>query len=162
MTEQQPTSPSSSQPVFHVERLYIKDLSFENPNAPEVYSRHSDPKVEFNLGTGAAQKGEDRYEVTLQVHVRVKEGEEVLFLVEVTYAGLFLIRNLPQEHMGPTLGIECPHIMFPYVRRIISDLVIEGGFKPMVLDPINFAVIYHQSKAREAQEREGRGPTSLI
>ncbi|MBF0132461.1 MAG: protein-export chaperone SecB [Magnetococcales bacterium] len=151
MSEQQPNMPPSNQPMFNVERLYIKDLSFENPNAPEVYARHNEPTVEFNLGTGVVQKGEDRYEVTLQMNARVKEGEEVLFLVEVTYAGLFRIRNVPQEHLAPTLGIECPHIIFPYVRRVVSDLVTEGGFKPMVLDPINFAALYHQAKAREAQ-----------
>ncbi|MBF0108545.1 MAG: protein-export chaperone SecB [Magnetococcales bacterium] len=150
MTEQQPDQAPSNQPVFNVERLYIKDLSFENPNAPEVYLRRNDPTVEFNLGTGVTQKGEDRYEVTLQVNARVKDGEEVLFLVDVTYAGLFRIRNLPREHLGPTLGIECPHIIFPYARRIISDLVMEGGFKPMVLDPINFAALYHQAKERES------------
>ncbi|MBF0146762.1 MAG: protein-export chaperone SecB [Magnetococcales bacterium] len=152
MTEQQPVTPPSNQPVFNVERLYIKDLSFENPNAPEVYSRRNDPTVEFNLGTGVAQKGEDHYEVTLQINARVKDGEDVLFLVDVTYAGLFRIRNLPQEHLSPTLGIECPHIIFPYARRIISDLVMEGGFKPMVLDPINFAALYQQAKAREAKK----------
>ncbi|MBF0418577.1 MAG: protein-export chaperone SecB [Magnetococcales bacterium] len=151
MTEQQPASSPANQPMFNVERLYIKDLSFENPNAPEVYARSSDPTVEFNLGTGAKPKGPDHYEVTLQVNARVKDGEDVLFLVDVTYAGLFLIKNLPPEHLEATLGIECPHIIFPYVRRVISDMVTEGGFKPMVLDPINFAALYHQSKAREAQ-----------
>ncbi|HIJ85980.1 MAG: preprotein translocase subunit SecB [Magnetococcales bacterium] len=155
MNEQQPNIPPSNQPIFNVERLYIKDISFENPNAPEVYSRQSDPTVDFNLGTAVSQKGEDRYEVTLQVNARVKEGEDVLFLVDVTYAGLFRIRNLPPEHLSPTLGIECPHIIFPYVRRVVSDLVTEGGFKPMVLDPINFAALYHQAKAREAQEGQG-------
>ncbi|MBF0422210.1 MAG: protein-export chaperone SecB [Magnetococcales bacterium] len=149
MTEQQqPTN----QPIFSVERLYIKDLSFENPNAPEVYQRSSDPTVEFNLGTGVKPKGDDRYEVTLQINARVKHGEDVLFLVDVTYAGLFLLRNLPQEHLEPTLGIECPHIIFPYARRVISDMVTEGGFKPMVLDPINFAALYHQSREQGAMD----------
>lgn len=156
MTDQQPTSPNANQPMFHVERLYIKDLSFENPSAPEVYARNSDPTVEFNLGTGAKPKGADYFEVTLQVNARVKDGEEVLFLVDVTYAGLFLIKNMPPEHLEPTLGIECPHIIFPYVRRVISDMVTEGGFKPMVLDPINFAALYQQSKLREAQASNAR------
>lgn len=159
MSEQ--TAPQASdQPVFHVEKIYVKDISFESPGAPEVFSNRNEPKVEFNLGTGTLQKGEDHYEVTLQITAKVKDGEKVLFLVEVTYAGLFLMRNLPKEHMATTLGIECPHIIYPYVRRIVSDLVMEGGFKPMVLDPINFAMLYHQARARG--QEASVGPETLV
>ena len=150
-----PAPPPSNQPFFHVEKLYLKDLSFENPMTPESFQQTEEPKVEFNLETGATQKGPEHYEVNLHVTVKVHIEEKVLFLVDVTYSGLFLLRNLPQDHMGPTLGIECPHILFPYLRRVISEMVTDGGFKPMVLDPINFSTLYNQARAKEQQ------PTSV-
>lgn len=140
--------PATEQPVFHVEKLYLKDLSFESPISPEVFREISEPKVEFNLETGAAQKGPEQYESTLHVTVKVVIEERVMFLVEVTYAGLFLLRNIPKEHIQPTLGIECPNILFPYVRQIVSEMVSQGGFKPMVLDPINFAALFQQALAK--------------
>lgn len=143
-----PSEAATDQPVFHVEKLYLKDLSFESPNAPDVFRENLEPKVDFNLETGATQKGPENYESTLHVTVKVLAEGRVMFLVEVTYAGLFLLHNLPKEHVAPTLGIECPNILFPYVRQIISEMVGQGGFKPMVLDPINFAALYHQAKEK--------------
>lgn len=145
----------AEKPVFHMEKLYLKDLSFESPNAPEVFRENLEPQVEFNLSTASSQKGPDHYESTLSVSAKVHSKDRVLFMVEITYAGLFLLKNLPQEHMGPTLGIECPHILFPFVRRIVSDMVVEGGFKPLLLDPINFAVLYQQARAKEQQAAAG-------
>ena len=136
----------SNQPMFHVEKLYLKDLSFESPRAPELFRENLEPNVDFNLETGATQKGPEHYEATLHVTLKVLHEEKIMFLVEVTYAGLFLIRNLPQQHISPTLGIECPNILFPYVRQIVSEMVTQGGFKPMVLDPINFSVLYQQAQ----------------
>lgn len=141
----------SNQPAFHVEKLYLKDLSFESPNAPELFRADLEPKVDFNLETGVTQKGEEHFEAVVHVTVKVLAKEQVMFLVDVTYAGLFLLRNLPKEHVAPTLGIECPTILFPYVRQIISSLVTQGGFKPMVLDPINFAALFRQSQAQQQQ-----------
>ena len=143
-----PTATAADQPVFHVEKLYLKDLSFESPNAPEMFKDNSEPKVDFNLETGANQKGPEHYESTLNVTVKVLIEDRVMFLVEVTYAGLFLLRNLPKEHLQPMLGIECPNILFPYVRQVISEMVTQGGFKPMVLDPINFASLFQQAREK--------------
>ncbi len=153
-----PDPAAMNQPVFHVEKLYLKDLSFESPNAPEVFRENLEPKVEFNLDTGASQKGPDHYESTLHITAKVVAGERVLFLVDITYAGLFVLKNLPKEHMAPTLGVECPHILFPYVRRIVSDMVVEGGFKPLLLDPINFAALYHQ---QQMQQQAGQQQSTL-
>lgn len=142
-------SPSATdQPVFHIEKLYLKDLSFESPNAPEVFQEKAEPTVDFNLETGATSKGPEHYESTLHVTVKVLMEGRVMFLVEVTYAGLFLLRNIPAEHIQPMLGIECPNILFPYVRQVISEMVTQGGFKPMVLDPINFATLFQQAREK--------------
>lgn len=139
---------SSNHPIFHVEKIYLKDLSFESPNAPEVFRESEEPKVDFNLDTGATQKGPEHYETTLHITVKVLMQEKVMFLVEVTYAGLFLLRNLPKEHVSPTLGIECPSILFPYVRQLVSEMVTQGGFKALVLDPINFAALFRQAQEK--------------
>ncbi|MEO5332922.1 MAG: protein-export chaperone SecB [Magnetococcus sp. YQC-5] len=143
--------PPPGPPVFHVEKLYLKDLSFESPNAPDVFLEAGEPQLELQLETRAAQKGPEHYESILHVTVKVHLESKILFLVDVTYAGLFLLRNIPQEHISPTMGIECPNILFPYVRRIISDQVTEGGFKPVVLDPINFAALYQQQLQQQSQ-----------
>ncbi|MBF0186026.1 MAG: protein-export chaperone SecB [Magnetococcales bacterium] len=137
-------------PVFHVEKLYLKDLSFENPNAPEIFRENTEPQVDFNLETGATQKGPEHFEATLHVTVKMVNGERTLFLVELTFAGLFLLRNMPRELIAPMLGIECPSILFPYARHLVSEMITQGGFRPIVLDPINFSALYHQSRSREA------------
>ncbi|MBF0143932.1 MAG: protein-export chaperone SecB [Magnetococcales bacterium] len=148
-----PTPPPPAEaPVLHVERLYLKDLSFESPRAPGVFQEPGEPKVELSLNTASERRGEEHFEVTIRIEAKVTNGSEVYFLVDVTYAGLFLLRNIPQPHLGMALGIECPHILFPYVRQIISQVVQDGGFKPMVLDPINFAAMFHQAQSQRQAE----------
>lgn len=139
---------SSDRPIFHVEKIYLKDLSFENPNAPDVFREKTEPKVDFNLETGTTQKGPEHFESTLHATAKVLIDERIMFLVDVTYAGLFLLRNIPKEHVAPTLGIECPSILFPYVRQVVSEMVTQGGFKPMLLDPINFSALFHQAQEK--------------
>ncbi|MBF0367909.1 MAG: protein-export chaperone SecB [Magnetococcales bacterium] len=153
-----PTPPGgqSSQPVFHVEKVYMKDFSFESPNAPQVFGEQSEPKVEFNLDTKSTKMGEDHYEVMLHVVLNVKHGETVMFLVDVTYAGLFLLKNFPPEHVTTAISVECPHILFPYIRQVVSHAVGEGGFKPLVLDPINFAAVFHQAQQKKAAQAQNQ------
>ncbi|MBF0195137.1 MAG: protein-export chaperone SecB [Magnetococcales bacterium] len=148
---------SEEQPAFHVEKLYIKDLSYESPNSPDIFQDLGEPKVEFNLDTGATQKGEEHYEATLHVTVTVKNAKQTLFIIEVSYAGLFLISNFAKEQVEALLGIECPTILFPYVRRVVSELVTEGGFKPLVLDPINFAAVFHQAQQEKKAGNKSAG-----
>ncbi|MBF0191910.1 MAG: protein-export chaperone SecB [Magnetococcales bacterium] len=147
------TSPPPGQPAFHVEKLYLKDLSFESPNTPEMFREAGEPQMEFQLETNAVQKGPEHFEAILHVTVKVHLKDNVLFLVDVTYGGLFLLRNIPREHIAPTLGIECPNILFPYVRHLVADLVTEGGFKPVVLDPINFVALYQQQLQQQARQQ---------
>lgn len=148
---------AANQPVFHIEKLYLKDLSFESPNSPEIFQTNLEPKVEFTLNTSAAKKGETHFEVVLKMEVKVGLEGKSLFLVDVSYAGLFMTRNIPAEHLPLLLNIECPGILFPYVRQIISEAVTNGGFKPLVLDPINFAMVYQQQQqALKQQAAEGK------
>ena len=144
------TEAEESAPAFHVEKVYLKDLSFESPNTPEIFRDHPEPQVSFNLDMGSIQKGPEHFETTLHVTVKVVAAERVMFLVEMTYAGLFLLRNVPQELLASTLGIDCPTILFPYVRQLVSEMIVQGGFRPLVLDPINFVGLFHQSQQRKA------------
>ncbi|MBF0622698.1 MAG: protein-export chaperone SecB [Magnetococcales bacterium] len=143
---------AAEQPVFHVEKLYLKDFSYESPNSPAIFKESEEPKVEFNLDTSANKMGETGYEVTLHVTTKVTVKDKLLFLIEVSYAGLFVVRNVPEPQVPMLIGIECPNILFPYVRQLVSHAVTEGGFKPLVLDPINFAAVYHQAQARKQAE----------
>jgi preprotein translocase subunit SecB len=141
---------ADQQPAFHVEKLYLKDLSFESPLAPEGFMDPTEPVVDFSLNTSSSRKGEFHHEVVLEIRVKVNIGDKVLFLIEMAYAGLFLVRNIPEEHVPALLAIECPSILFPYARQIISGLVTDGGFRPFILDPINFAALYQQSRRQAA------------
>lgn len=145
------TQDTENMPFFHVEKIYLKDLSFESPYTPDAFFLNEEPKVDFNLETTNVKRGPDIFESSIQVTVKVHTGEKVWFLVEVTYAGAFRIRNVPEDKMALLLGIECPTILFPYVRQVVSQTIVDGGFKPLVLDPINFAAIYHQNQARRQQ-----------
>lgn len=149
------TPPDGQQsPAFHIEQLYLKDLSFESPNTPEMFRETGEPQMELHLETSTVQKGPEHYETILHVIVKMHLGEnKVLFLVDVTFAGLFLLRGIPKEHLSPVLGIECPNILFPYVRRIVAEQVGNGGFKPVHLDPINFAALYQQ-QIQQQQSRD--------
>lgn len=143
--------PPPNAPVFRVEKLYLKDLSFENPNTPEVFLERQEPHVEMQMDSTMNPKQEGLYEVILEMTIKVNLEEKVLFLAQVAYGGLFRIQNVPHEHIGPLLGVECPSIIFPYLRQVVSQVVAEGGFKPMFLDPINFAAYYQQRQMQQAK-----------
>jgi preprotein translocase subunit SecB len=136
-------------PAVGVLSQYVKDLSFENPNAPGIYSVQGQPAfdVQFNIGTGKV--GDEVYEVLLKIEVKSEVEGQVAFLVDLTYAGLFGLRNIPQEQLEPFLLAEAPRILFPFARRILADVTRDGGFAPLMLDPIDFAALYFQ-RAQEA------------
>lgn len=137
-----------SQPGIHVLGQYIKDLSFENPNAPRSL-RPSDtaPKLDVNVNVNARPQSANEFEIELKLEAKAARGEETLFIAEVAYAGLFQIRNVAQEHMHPLLLIECPRLLFPFARQIIADATRQGGFPPLMIDPIDFAQLYRQRAA---------------
>ncbi len=141
----------NNQPVFSIEKVFVKDLSLEIPNAPQVFLERENPQVDIQLHHNSANVDDGIYQTTLTVTVTAKVGEKTMFLAEATQAGIFVIRNIPQAEMDPVLGIACPNILFPYVRETISDVVVRGGFPPVVLSPVNFEAIY-QAQLQQQQQ----------
>ena len=137
-------------PTFAIEKLYIKDFSLEVPNAPAIFLERETPEVGLQLQTGALKVGDDIFEVTLTSTVTAKLGEKVVFLVEVAQAGLFVIRNVPEENLEPLLAIACPNILFPYAREVVSTSVTRAGFAPVILQPVNFEAMY-AARAEQGQ-----------
>lgn len=134
----------NAQPVFGIEKLYVKDLSVEVPHAPEIYLEQNAPQVEVQLNTSGRGVGEGVYEVILTVTVTAKLGDKTVFLVEVGQGGIFRIMNVPEDQMEPLIAIACPNVLFPYAREAVSDAVVRAGFQPIVLQPVNFEGMYMQ------------------
>ncbi len=134
------------QPVFAIEKIYVKDLSLEIPNAPTIFLERDTPEINMQLGGKNQSIEEGLYEVLLTVTITAKIKDKIMFLVEAQQAGIFRISNIPDEEINPVLGIGCPNILFPYLREVISDVVTRAGFPPVILSPVNFEVIYQQKK----------------
>lgn len=132
------------QPVFAIEKIYLKDLSVEVPNSPESFLEQQAPNVEVNLHSNSRAVQDGIFEVVLTVTITAKVNEKAMFLVEAAQAGLFQIRNVPQQDMGPLLGVACPNTLFPYVRETISMVTSRAGFPPVLLAPMSFEGIYQQ------------------
>lgn len=139
-----------NQPVFSIEKLYVKDLSLEIPGAPQVFLEREAPQVDVQLHTQGNSVDEGIFEVVLTVTVTAKVKDKTLFLVEAGQAGIFQIRNLPQDDLEPVLAVACPNILFPYVRETISDVVMRAGFPPVILNPVNFEALYQQQRQQKA------------
>jgi preprotein translocase subunit SecB len=131
-------------PTFQIDKIYVKDLSLEIPNAPQVFMEQVQPQLEVQIGTDAANVADAFFEVTVTATVTARAGERTLFLAEAVQAGIFSIRNVAQEELAPLLGIAAPNVLFPYLRESISDLITRGGFPPVLLAPISFEAIYMQ------------------
>lgn len=144
MTDQPQAAPANNQPVFSIEKIYVKDLSLENPAAPRSFLNQESPQIDVSLQTRAETVEAGLYESVLTITVTAKVGDTTLFLVETAQAGLFTIRNLPDPDIQPLLGIHCPTILFPYARETIADAVTRAGFPPVHLAPISFETIYQQ------------------
>ena len=152
---EQPAGNGDNLPQVGVIAQYVKDFSFENPNAPSVYQWQSQPQMDVQFNIGSAPVGQDVHEVALKIDISAKHPEGTSFQIELVYAGLFALRNIPQEQLQPFLLAEAPRILFPFARRIISDATIDSGFPPLLLDPIDFAGLYMQRAAQ--QQAEGSG-----
>jgi len=139
------------QPTFTIEKIYIKDLSVEVPNAPEVFSEREAPSVNVDINSEAREVQAGIFEVVLKVTITAMIKDKALFLVEAAQAGLFQIRNVPPQDMGPLLGIACPNTLFPYVRETISTVTARAGFPPVVLAPMTFDGLYQQQVAQQMQ-----------
>ncbi len=142
-------------PQVGVIAQYVKDFSFENPSAPAVYQWQGQPHMDVQFNIGANQVGQDVHEVVLKIDIEAKASEGTAFRMELLYGGLFALRNLPAEQMQPFLLAEAPRILFPFARRIISDATVDGGFPPLMLDPIDFGSLYMQRAAQAQAEITG-------
>lgn len=141
----------NEQPVFGIEKLYVKDLSVEVPNAPEIFLERENPQIQIQLNSNGRSVGEGVYEVALTVTVTAKIGEKTVFLVEVGQAGIFRIMHVPEEQLEPLIAVACPNILYPYAREVVADAVTRAGFQPIVLQPVNFEAMYMQRLQEQEQ-----------
>lgn len=138
-------------PVFQIQRVYLKEASLEQPNSPAILLEQEQPTVDIQLGVNASPVAEGVFEVTVTATVQTKIKDKTVFLVEASQAGIFEIRNLPQEQMGPIMGIACPQIVYPYLRGNVADMIQRAGFPPVHLSEINFQAMYEQQQAAQAE-----------
>ena len=143
-----------------IERIYVKDLSLENPGAPQSFASQTPPQVEVSLRSRGEQLEESVFESVLTLTVTAKTGDKTLFLIEVTQAGIFRITGVPLAEIQPILGIHCPNILFPYIRETIADAVTRAGFPPVHLDPINFELLYQQQLASMQPQPQAVAPVA--
>jgi preprotein translocase subunit SecB len=142
---------TNTDPVFQIQRLYLKDMSLEQPNSPAIFLEQAQPQVDINLGLSVDPVGEGMYEVCVTATVTTAVKEKTLFLIEAKQAGIFEIRNIPKDQLEPILAIACPQIVYPYLRAVVSDVCTRAGFPPVILSEVNFQAMYESQKA-QAQE----------
>lgn len=137
------------EPVFQIQRVYLKEASLEQPNSPAILLEQESPTVDIQLGVNASPVAEGIYEVTVTATVQTKIKDKTVFLVEATQAGIFEIRNLPQDQLNQIMGIACPQIVYPYLRGNVADLIQRGGFPPVHLSELNFQSMYEQQQQQQ-------------
>ncbi len=143
-------------PAFTVEKIYVKDVSFEVPGAPAIFTENVQPELQLNLNQRVQRLGENAFEVVLGVTLTCKAGDKTAYVAEVQQAGIFGLMGLEAQAVDVLLGTQCPNILFPYVRQLASDLIQAGGFPPFLLQPINFEGVYAESlRQRAAQQADG-------
>jgi preprotein translocase subunit SecB len=147
-------SDAQNQPTFSIEKVFVKDISLEIPNSPQVFLEREAPTVDIQLHHNSAQVDEGVYQTVLTVTVTAKVKDKTMFLVEVGQAGVFVIRNIPAGELDAVLGIACPNILFPYAREVVADTTVRAGFPPVVLNPVNFESIYQQA----VQQQQAAAP----
>jgi len=135
---------AEAQPSFQIEKIYVKDLSLELPNAPQIFLQSENPQLEIQVRNEGQKFADALYEVVVTVTVTARVGEKTLFLAEAAQAGIFSLRDIPEADIAPLLGIACPNILYPYVRESISDMVTRAGFPPVLLAPVQFETLYAQ------------------
>lgn len=149
----------NQQPVFNIQRIYLKDLSLEQPNSPQILLEQAQPQVDINLALAAEPVADGIYEVAVTATVTTKVNDKVLFLVEAKQAGIFEIRNIPEDQLQPIIGIACPGIVYPYLRAIVSDVCTRAGFPPVVLSEVNFQAMFEAQRAQAEAAANGSAAT---
>lgn len=146
-----PSATAGKQGQFVIRKLYLKDLSFESPGAPGIFAASANPDISINLGATSSALGNDDHEVVVSATIVAKQGEQTIFLVEVQQAGVFHVQGVTGEQLAWALGVNCPNILFPYARQVISEMTVAGGFPPLLLNPVNFEALYRQHLAQQTQ-----------
>ncbi|MBV9347653.1 MAG: protein-export chaperone SecB [Pseudolabrys sp.] len=149
---QQAQGQAGTAPQLNVLAQYVKDFSFENPNAPRSLTPGTQPQINIQVSVNAAAIQQNDYEVTLKVDGKAESSGSVIFNFELVYAGVFRIQNVPQDSLHPVMMIECPRLLFPFAREIIASTVSSGGFPPLLLDPVDFVGLYRQNLERSQQQ----------
>jgi preprotein translocase subunit SecB len=157
----QAAAAAGNQPNLGVIAQYVKDFSFENPGAPAALkARATPPTINVSIGVQPNQHGENEVEVELKIEARATDGEEVLFAAELVYGGLFRLMNIPAQDVAPLTLVECPRLLFPFARQVIADATRNGGFPPLLIDPVDFVSLYRQRMEQQAQQPQaGQPPT---
>lgn len=154
MTEQ--NQAQQEPPVFRLQKMYIKDLSFESPNAPKIFlARNQEPKVDFNLQINSTKIDGDHWEVVISITAKVMDknaDDTMMFVLEIDHAGVFLMKNIPEEHIQRVLAIDCPLMLFPFTRQIVSQASVDGGFMPFLMEPINFIALYENALRQQKEQ----------
>ena len=137
-------------PAFRMQKMFIKDLSFENPNAPSVFlDQDNNPRVDINLHVKNQKLDDSNWEVSLSITASFKGKEDkTIFIIEIEHAGIFLVKNIPEEHMPAILAVECPTLLFPFTRQIMSQMAVDGGFMPFLMEPVNFMALFQNAQQK--------------
>lgn len=157
--EKPQAKPTATEPHFEIQRIYVKDMSYEAPNTPHTFVEDWKPEVQLNLETKSNRIQDNMHEVVLSVTATVSSSKKSAFLVEIQQAGIFLISGLPADQLRQMLGSFCPNILFPYAREVISDIVMRGGFPQLILAPVNFDALYAQHLEEQKQPGENTAGT---
>ena len=143
-------TPAENQPQFAIQRIYVKDISFESPRAPALFKGDWKPEVNLEINTSNQKLDEDNlYEVVLGLTATARQGQDTAFVAEIKQAGIFLTKNIPTEEMARTLGAFCPSLLFPYAREALDSLVTRGSFPPLMISPVNFDALYTQASKQQ-------------
>jgi len=145
-------------PVFRMQKMFIKDLSFESPNTPNIFlARNQEPKVDFNLQLNSQKIDDDHYEVSISITAKIMDknsDDTMMFIVEIEHAGVFLLKNIPAEHLERVMAVDCPLMLFPFTRQIVSQVSVDGGFMPFLMEPINFIALYENAKRQNDGQKQ--------
>ena len=143
---------SEQKEQFEIQKLFVRDLSFESPQAPVIFTEQWQPSTDVNLSSRFDELGDDHYLIDLKIHITAKQNDKVSFLIEVVQSGMFLMKGFAQEQHDQLLNRYCPNTLFPFAREVISESVTKGGFPPLVLAPVNFDALYAQKLAQDAED----------
>jgi preprotein translocase subunit SecB len=157
MADDTPATPAAQDntPVFNIQRMYLKDVSLEQPNSPQILIEQQQPNIDISLGISAENIAEGIFEVCVTATVTAKLTDKTLFLIEAKQAGIFELRNLPPEQIQPVLGIACPGMVYPYLRAVVSDLCTRAGFPPVILTEVNFQAMFEAQQQQALAQQQG-------